>query len=62
MFPAITKTTPANYVPEILQPHHFINTSTNPDNGHTPNYIHQNEVKVTSESLKVQQLFVESSS
>ena len=26
-FPAITETNSANHVPEILQPHHFINTS-----------------------------------
>ena len=30
-FPAITKTTPANHVPEILQPQHSINTSANPE-------------------------------
>ena len=48
-FPLITKTTPANRVPEILQQQHFINTSTNPDGGF--NYIRQNEVNMADEPL-----------
>ena len=36
---AITKTTPANHVPEILQPQHSINTSTNPEGCHMSNFI-----------------------
>ena len=48
-FPAITKTTPANHVTEILQPHSFINTSTNPDGSHMHNYIRQIEVNIANE-------------
>ena len=40
------KTTPANPVPEKLQPQHFFNTSTNPDRRHMSNIIRQNEVNV----------------
>ena len=29
----------------MLQPHHFINTSTNPDGGHVSNYIRQIKVQ-----------------
>ena len=58
-FPAITKTNPANHVPEILQPHHFINTFTNPDGGHMSNYI---KVNMTNEPLKAEQPLRESSS
>ena len=61
-FPAITKTNPANHVPEILQPHHFINASSNPDGGHMSNYIRQNEVNMANEPLKVEQPPRESSS
>ena len=61
-FPAITKTNPANHVPEILQPHHIINTSTNPDGGHMPNYIRQIKVNISNEPLKVEQPLRESSS
>ena len=60
-FPAITKTTPANHVPEILQPHSFINTSTNPDGSHMYNYIRQIEVDIANEPLKVEQQLLESS-
>ena len=61
-FPAITKTIPANHVPEILQPHSFINTSTNPDGSHMYNYIRQIKVNIANESLKVEQQLLESSS
>ena len=61
-FPAITKTNPANHVPEILQPHLFINTSTNPDSGHMSNYIRQIKVNMANEPLKVEQPLRESSS
>ena len=50
MFPAFTKTTPANRVPELLQPRHFINTSTNPDGSHMSNYIPQIEVNMASQN------------
>ena len=60
--PAITKTTPANHVPETLQPHSFINTSTNPDGSHMYNYIRQIEVNIANEPLKVEQQILESSS
>ena len=59
-FPAITKTTPANHVPEILQPHSFINTSTNPDGSHMYNYIRQIEVNIANEPLKAEQQLLES--
>ena len=62
MIPAITKTTPANHVPEILQPHSFFNTSTNPDGSHVYNYIRQIEVNIANEPLKVEQQLLESSS
>ena len=61
-FPGITKTTPANHVPEILQPRHFISTSTNPDGSHMSNYIRQIEVNMTNEPLKIEQPLLESSS
>ena len=60
-FPAITKTTPANHVPEISQSHSFINTSTNPDGSHMYNYIRQIEVNIANERLKVEQQLLESS-
>ena len=59
---AVTKTTPANHVPGILQPHSFINTSTNPDGSHMYNYIRQIEVNMADEPLKVKQPLLESSS
>ena len=61
-FPAITTSTPANHVPEILQPHSFFNTSTNPDGSHMYNYIRQIEVNIANEPLKVEQQLLESSS
>ena len=61
-FPAITKTNPANHVPEILQPHNFINTSTNPDGGHMSNYIREIKVNMANEPLKAEQPLRESSS
>ena len=45
---------------KILQPHHFINTSINPDSGHTSNYTRQNEVNVANEHLKVENRLLES--
>ena len=60
-FPAITKTNPANHVPEILQPHHFINTATNPDGVHMSNYIRQIKVNVANEPIKAEQPLRESS-
>ena len=54
--PASTKTTPANHVPGILQPHSFINTSNNPDGSHMYNYIRQIEVNIANEPLKVELL------
>ena len=61
--PAITRTTPANHVPEILQQQHFGNTSTSPaDCRHMSNFIRQNEVNMINEPLKVQQLLLKSSS
>ena len=61
-FPAITKTTPANHVPEILQPQHSINTSNNPEGCHMSNLIRQNEVNMANEPLKVEKPLLESSS
>ena len=61
-FPAITKTTPANHVPEILQPKHSINTSTNPEGCHMSNLIRQNEVNMANEPHKVEKPLLESSS
>ena len=61
-FPAITKTTPANHVPEILQPYSFISTSTNPDGSHMYNYIRQIEVNMADEPLIVEHPLLESSS
>ena len=52
MFSAITKSAPTNHVFKILQPHHFIDTSTNPDDGHMCNCIRQNEINVANEPLK----------
>ena len=52
-FPAITKTTPANHVPEILQPH----SSTNPDGSHMYNYICQIEVDIKYRSKSLSNLF-----
>ena len=57
-FPAITETTPANHVPEILQQHHVINNS---DGGHMSNSIRQIEVNMANEPLKVKQPLLESS-
>ena len=62
MFPAVTKTTPANYVSEILQPQHSIITSTNPEGCHMSNFIRQNEVNMANEPLKVEKPLLESSS
>ena len=59
---AITKSTPTNYVAEILQKQHFINTSTNPECCHMSNFIGQNEVNMANEPLKVLQPLLESSS
>ena len=39
----------------MLQPHHFINTSTNPDGGHMSNYIRQIKVNMANEHLKAEQ-------
>ena len=61
-FPAITKTTPANHFPEILQQQHFINTFTNPNGCHISNFIRQIEVSIENEPLKVEQPHLESSS
>ena len=61
-FPAITKSTPANHVPEIFQPQHYINTSTNPESCHMSNFIRQNEVNTANEALKVEKPVLESSS
>ena len=58
---SITKTAPANHVPEILQSQHFINTSTNPDGCHMINFI-QNEVNMANKPLKVQQPLLKNSS
>ena len=58
-FPAITKTTPANHVPEVLQPQHSIIT---PEGCYMSNFIRQNEVKMANESLKVEKPLLESSS
>ena len=54
---AITKTTPANYVPGILQQQHFINTSTNPEDRSVSNLIRQNDVNVATGPLKVKNFF-----
>ena len=62
MFPAITKTNLANHVSEILQPHLFINTSTNPDGGHMSHYIRQIKVNMANDHLKAEQPLRESSS
>ena len=61
-FPAITKTTPANHVPEILQPQHSINASTNPEGCRMSNFICQKEVNMANEPLKVEKPLLESSS
>ena len=61
-FPAITKTNPANHLSKILQPHHFINTSTDPDGGHMSNCIRQIKVNMANELLKVEQPLRKSSS
>ena len=61
-FPAITKSTPANHVAEILQLQHSINTSTNPVGCHMSNFIRQNEVNMANEPLKVEKPLLESSS
>ena len=61
-FPVITKTTPANHVPKILQQQHFINTSTNPDGCHMSNFIRQNSVNMAHKPLQVEQPLMESSS
>ena len=61
-FPAITKTTPANHVPEILQPQHSINTSTNPEGCHMSNFIRQYEVNMANEPFEVEKPLLESSS
>ena len=50
---ATTKDTPTNYVTEILQKQHFINTSTNAEGCHMSNFIGQNEVNMANEPLKV---------
>ena len=61
-FPAITKTTPANHFPKILQQQHFKNTFTNPNGYHISIFIlHQIEVKRKNEPLKVEQPALESS-
>ena len=60
--PEIIKLTPTNHVREIMQQPHFINTSTNPEGCHMSNFIHQNEVNMANELLKVQQPLLESSS
>ena len=60
--PAITKNTATNYVAEILQQHHFINTATNPRGCHMLNFICQNEVKIVNEPLKVDKPALECSS
>ena len=57
-----TKTTLANYLPQILQQQHFINTSTNPNGGHTSNYNRQIKVNMADERLKVEHPLLESSS
>ena len=44
---------------KILQPHSFINTSTNPDGSHMYNYIRQIEVNMADEPLKVEQPLLE---
>ena len=62
MFPTITKTIPSNHVPEILQPEHFINTSTTSDGGHMSNSTRRVEVNMANEPLKVKQPLLESSS
>ena len=59
---AITKNTPANYVAEILQKQHFINTSTDPEGCHMSNFICQNEVNMANEPLEVEQPLLQSSS
>ena len=51
----MTKTNPANHLLKILQPHHFINTSTNPGGGHMSNYVRQIKVNMANEPLKVEQ-------
>ena len=61
-YPAFTKTTPVNHVPEILQQQHFIKTSTTTDGGHMFNYIRQNKVITAGKPLKVEQPHLESSS
>ena len=61
-FPAITKPTLANLVPEILRPPHSINTSTNPEGCRMPNFIRQNEVNMANKPLKVEKLLLECSS
>ena len=60
--PANTKNNPANHVPKLLQPHLFINTSTNPDGGHMTIYIRQIKVNMANEPLKVEQPLRKSSS
>ena len=61
-FPAITKTTPANHVSAILQPQHFISTSTNPECCHMSNFIFQNDINTANELFKFEQQLLESSS
>ena len=50
-FPLLTKFTPTNHYLNILQ-HHFTSTSTNQEDCHMSNFIHQNEINVANEPLK----------
>ena len=58
----VHRVTPTNYVAEILQKRHFINTLTNPKGCHMSNFICQNDVNMANEPLKVEQPLLESSS
>ena len=49
-------------MPELLQPQHSINTSTNPEGCHMSNFIRQNEVHMANEPLKFEKPLLESSS